>query len=282
MLRLSLLSTRLALLGLLALGALALVCLALGPTLHTGSGDPQPVFGADDDPVIIAAGDIAACGASQTGDEATAALVAGIAGTVLLLGDNVYPNGTASEFANCYNPSWGASKARTLPVPGNHEYNTAGASGYYGYFGAAAGDPSKGYYSYDLGTWHLIALNSECAQIGGCGIGSPQETWLQADLAANQLGTSLPTGTSRASAPARTKAPCRRSGATSTPTAQTLSSPATLTCTNASHRWTRPASPTRRTASASSSSAPAATATSAMRPSPTWRCRTPTRSASSN
>src|SRR3990172_3808005 len=69
------------------------------------------------------------------------------------------PNGTASEFTNCYNPSWGASKARTLPVPGNHKYNTAGASGYFGYFGAAAGDPSKGYYSYDLGTWHIIALN---------------------------------------------------------------------------------------------------------------------------
>lgn len=180
MLRLSLLSTRLALPGLLALGALVLVCLAPGPSRHTsppaaGSGDPQPVVGADD-PVIIAAGDIAACGASHTGDEATAALVAGIAGTVLPLGDNVYPDGTSGQFTDCYDPSWGASKARTRPVPGNHDYNTAGASGYFGYFGAAAGDPSKGYYSYDLGTWHLIALNSECAEIGGCDTGSPQET----------------------------------------------------------------------------------------------------------
>ena len=186
---------RIVMLILLALGALVIVCLAPGPSPHTsptaaGTGDPQPVVGADD-PVIIAAGDIAACGASHTGDEATAALLAGIAGTVLPLGDNAYPDGTSGQFADCYDPSWGASKARTRPVPGNHDYHTAGASGYFGYFGAAAGDPSKGYYSFDLGTWHLIALNSECAEIGGCDTGSPQETWLKADLAASQTGNIL-------------------------------------------------------------------------------------------
>src|SRR3990170_2852459 len=136
-------------------------------------------------------GDSDVAGAGQTGDEATAALLAGIAGTVITLGDNVYPNGAASEFTNCYNPSWGSHKARTRPASGNHDYNTAGAVGYYGYFGTAAGDPTKGYYSFDLGTWHLIALNSECAQVGGCGAGSAQETWLRADLAANQLDNIL-------------------------------------------------------------------------------------------
>jgi hypothetical protein len=98
----------------------------------------------------------------------------------------VYPNGTATEFTNCYNPTWGRHKARTRPVPGNHEYLTANASGYYGYFGSAAGDPAKGYYSFDLANnWHAIALNSECAAVGGCGTGSAQATWLANDLAAN-------------------------------------------------------------------------------------------------
>jgi len=135
------------------------------------------------DPVFVGAGDIAKC--SSTGDEATANLLDTIPGTVYTLGDNVYQDGTASEFANCYNPSWGRHKARTKPSAGNHEYKTAGASGYFNYFGAAAGDPTKGYYSYDLGTWHIIVLNSECAAIGGCGAGSPQEQWLRADLGAN-------------------------------------------------------------------------------------------------
>src|SRR3990170_8350684 len=176
----------------MALTALALVGLTIGLSPHTGlpatNGGVGRVLGSGD-PVVVAAGDIATCGGS--GDEATAALLDGIPGTVITLGDNVYPDGTATEFADCYDPSWGASKDRTRPVPGNHDYRTLGASGYFNYFGAAAGDPSKGYYSYDLGTWHLIALNSECAQIGGCDAGSPQETWLRADLAANQLGNIL-------------------------------------------------------------------------------------------
>ena len=139
--------------------------------------------------VLVGAGDIASC--SSTGDEATATLLDGIAGTVFTLGDNVYTNGTASEFANCYNPSWGRHKARTKPSAGNHDYNTAGATGYYGYFGPAAGDPAKGYYSYDYGEWHVVVLNSNCAAVGGCGAGSAQETWLRGDLAAHPAACTL-------------------------------------------------------------------------------------------
>jgi len=145
---------------------------------------------ASGDPVLVGAGDIASC--SSTGDEATANLVDGIAGTVFLLGDNAYDNGTATEYANCYDPSWGRFKSRTKPSPGNHEYNTTNATGYYGYFGAAAGDPTKGYYSYDVGNWHIIVLNSnsECGTIS-CAAGSPQELWLRADLQANNQPCTL-------------------------------------------------------------------------------------------
>ncbi len=135
------------------------------------------------DPVLVGAGDIADCGLPS--DEATAALVANIPGTVFTAGDNAYDSGTADEFANCYNPSWGQFKTRTRPAPGNHEYNTPGASGYYGYFGSAAGDPAKGYYSYDYGGWHVIVLNAECGSVGGCGAGSAEDLWLHADLAAH-------------------------------------------------------------------------------------------------
>src|SRR5205823_10800267 len=84
-----------------------------------------------------------------------------IPGTVFALGDNAYPNGSSSDYANCYAPTWGRHKARTRPIPGNHDYVSHDSSGYFGYFGAAAGDPAKGYYSYDLGAWHIIALNSQ-------------------------------------------------------------------------------------------------------------------------
>lgn len=130
------------------------------------------------DPVFVGAGDIASCSRDQ--DEATAKLLDNISGTVFTLGDNVYPDGTSAQFSNCYAPTWGRHKSRTKPVPGNHDYHTFGASGYFNYFGAAA-DPSKGYYSYNLGAWHIIALNSEI----NLGAGSPQEQWLRADLAAN-------------------------------------------------------------------------------------------------
>lgn len=133
--------------------------------------------------VVIAAGDIASC--SSSGDEATGALLDTLAGPILVLGDIAYEAGTTSEFNNCFDPSWGEHKARMKPAPGNHEYSTAGATGYYEYFGSAAGDPAKGYYAFDLGGWRFYALNSNCAAIGGCGAGSVQEMWLRADLAAN-------------------------------------------------------------------------------------------------
>lgn len=148
--------------------------------LPTGSPTQPPQPGSV---VLVGAGDIATC--SQAGAEATAKLLDAIPGTVFTAGDNAYPDGTAAEFANCYGPTWGRHKARTFPTPGNHEYHTSNASGYFGYFGAAAGAPGKGYYSYDLGSWHIIALNSECDQIGGCGAGSPQLAWLKADLQAH-------------------------------------------------------------------------------------------------
>ena len=135
-------------------------------------------------PKLLAAGDVASCG--STGDEATARLLDTLPGPIAALGDLAYTNGTASEFASCYDPSWGRHKARTHPVPGNHEYNTTGAVPYYNYFGAAAGDPSRGYYSYQVGSWHVVALNSNCSAIGGCDENSPQYRWLQAGLTANR------------------------------------------------------------------------------------------------
>ena len=101
---------------------------------------------------------------------------------VLALGDNQYPSGALADFQSMYAESWGAYRDITFPVPGNHEYGTPGARGYYSYFGERAGEPDKGYYSYDLGSWHVVALNSECEHIGGCSDSDPQATWLQQDL----------------------------------------------------------------------------------------------------
>lgn len=129
--------------------------------------------------VLVGAGDIAKC--TLQGDEATADLLDGIAGTVFTAGDNAYEDGTVQEFLDCYDPSWGRHKARTRPSAGNHEYNTAGADGYYGYFGSAAGDPAEGYYSYELGDWHVVVLNSNIARDAT----SPQIAWLTNDLAAS-------------------------------------------------------------------------------------------------
>ena len=133
--------------------------------------------------VLLAAGDIARC--NSTGDEVTASLLDQRFGSVLTLGDNAYGEGSAAQFRDCYDPTWGRHKARTRPTPGNHDYNTPGATGYYDYYGAAAGEPGAGWYSYDLGAWHIIVLNSNCAEIGGCTRTSPQGLWLEADLAAN-------------------------------------------------------------------------------------------------
>lgn len=140
--------------------------------------------------VFVGAGDIADC--SGTADEATALLLDGIPGAVFTIGDNAYPSSSSgAAFMDCYEPSWGQHKARTRPALGDAEYAQAGASGYFAYFGAAAGDPGAGYYSYDVGSWHIIVLNSNCSAIGGCDPGSPQGQWLQADLAAHPTQCSL-------------------------------------------------------------------------------------------
>lgn len=157
---------------------------------RTPTGAPTPPGTPDATAVVlVGAGDIAGC--NSNGDEATAALLDNIGGTVITLGDNTYPLGSAAEFAQCYAPSWGRFKSRTRPAPGNHDYGTRGAAGYFNYFGPAAGDPKKGYYSYDLGAWHLIALNSNCYAVGGCSKGSPQELWLRDDLSRHQTVCTL-------------------------------------------------------------------------------------------
>jgi acid phosphatase type 7 len=136
-----------------------------------------------DSATVVAAGDIASC--TSSGDEATAKLLARIDGAIMALGDNAYPHGSAENYRKCYEPTWGHFKNNTHPVPGNHEYMTKGAEGYFDYFGDAAGNPAEGYYSYDLGAWHVVALNSnQCMGVRGCHVLSPQVRWLKADLAA--------------------------------------------------------------------------------------------------
>lgn len=140
------------------------------------------------DPVLVGAGDIADC--STSGDAATANLLDSIDGTVITLGDNAYPNGSDADYANCYAPTWGRHKARTYPALGNHEYLTAGAAGYFNYFGPGRWASPGGYYSYDVGAWHIVVLNSNCSFVQ-CAAGSAQETWLRADLAAHPATCTL-------------------------------------------------------------------------------------------
>jgi hypothetical protein len=142
----------------------------------------QPSSSPAEDAVLVGAGDIATCG-ELAGAEATAQLIDKVPGTVFAVGDLAYPDGSDEQFADCYGPTWGRFKERTRPAPGNHEYHSNGASGYVRYFGAAAGDPTKGYYSYDLGAWHIVVLNSECQMVGGCDAASHQVQWLRQDLA---------------------------------------------------------------------------------------------------
>jgi acid phosphatase type 7 len=138
---------------------------------------------------LVGAGDIADC-TDLSGAEATAKLLEQIPGTVMAVGDLAYPDGTKENFS-CYDKTWGRVKSRTRPAVGNHEFHSKEAAFYFEYFGAAAGEPKDGYYSYDLGTWHVIVLNSECAAVGGCDAGSRQEKWLRADLAAHPVACTL-------------------------------------------------------------------------------------------
>jgi hypothetical protein len=154
---------------------------------HAKSSAPSPAN--DQSAVLVGAGDIADC-KDISGAEATAKLLDKVPGTVMAVGDLAYPDGSKENF-ECYDKTWGRAKSRTRPAPGNHEFHSAGATPYFDYFGSAAGDPKTGYYSYELGTWHVIVLNSECQDVGGCQAGSPQEKWLRADLAAHPAACTL-------------------------------------------------------------------------------------------
>src|SRR5437879_6689751 len=134
--------------------------------------------------VLVGAGDIASC-KNPEGARATAKLIEQIPGTVFAAGDLAYEKGSAGDFKNCYDPAWGRFKDRTKPALGNHEYADPAASGYFQYWGTQAGPRGKGYYSYELGDWQIVVLNTNCNAkgLGGCGEGSPQETWLKQDLA---------------------------------------------------------------------------------------------------
>ncbi|HEU4641499.1 MAG TPA: PKD domain-containing protein [Gemmatimonadaceae bacterium] len=148
--------------------------------ITVSSAPPPPPPPPPGTPVLVGAGDIAKC-SSHPHSEETAQILDTIPGTVYTIGDNAYPDGSAAQFANCYDPTWGRHKSRTRPTAGNIDYNTTNATPYYNYFGSAAGDPSKGYYSYDVGTWHIIVLNDNIEYKAG----SAQEQWLRADLAAH-------------------------------------------------------------------------------------------------
>jgi hypothetical protein len=173
--------------GIVATCLFGLYC-AGTPTEPTGSPTP-PVLPPTSPPIVpppvtsevfVGAGDIGVCGSAGT--QATARLLDVIGGTVFTAGDNAYLQGTAQEFRDCYDPTWGRQKSRTRPAPGNHEYVSPGAAPYFAYFGALAGPSGLGYYSFDLGAWHAISLNSNVA----VNQGSAQGQWLRADLASSQ------------------------------------------------------------------------------------------------
>jgi hypothetical protein len=132
------------------------------------------------DPVVVAAGDICDSG---PGCKQTSALVSQIEPTrVLTLGDNAYPDGTAANYATYYDPYWGQYKPITSPAPGNHEYHVVGAADYFAYYG----NPPA-YYSFDLGSWHIVSLDGDIP----AGVGSAQETWFRNDLSAHTNACTL-------------------------------------------------------------------------------------------
>jgi len=163
--------------------ALATACLAA--VIACGDSGPRDVRAASlADPVLVGAGDIASCASS--GDEATSTLLDEIPGTVFTVGDNAYRTSSGNPM-NCYNASWGRHKQRTRPVPGNHEYHEGYIDQYFDYFGSAAGEKGKGYYSYNVGRWHIIALNSVISTHWS----DEQGKWLRADLARNRHACTL-------------------------------------------------------------------------------------------
>ncbi len=186
--RMPVLSRRVRLIALAALvlaGVAFLVVLRFAPQTVTDLGplDPPGLPGVPDDAeVVLAVGDIGYC--EGEADEAVAELAADLEGTIALLGDTVYPEGTETQFSECFEPAWGPMRPRIRPAIGNHEYDSPGADPYFEWFGPAAGSPGEGWYSYDLDEWHVVVLNSNCEEVA-CGEGSPQLEWLRADLADN-------------------------------------------------------------------------------------------------
>lgn len=155
----------------------------------------KSVLQSDKGVAVYAAGDIASCknirpeesGAARTAALISAGLVADRDAVVLTLGDSTYPAGRPGEFTDCYAPTWGRFKARTYPSPGNHEYYTPQAAGYYAYFGNTAGPGRRGYYSFNVGSWHVVSLNSNLKPDEH----QAQLAWLQADLAQNKAHCTL-------------------------------------------------------------------------------------------
>jgi len=150
-------------------------------------------FGGDDRraaTVLLAAGDIAEC--DHRADEATARLLAEEpTATIAALGDLAYPHGTAQEFERCFGPSWGRFRDRIRPAAGNHDHATEDAAGYLGYFGVRAGPSGLLRYSYDLGSWHVVVLDSDCWRVGGCDLDDEQARWMRADLRAHRRRCTL-------------------------------------------------------------------------------------------
>jgi acid phosphatase type 7 len=161
--------------------AMVLASMAAVLTATPGVGQPQTV-------TLVGAGDVAGC--DFKADRKTARLVGKIGGTVFTLGDSVYPGATRAQFRKCYDPTWGEYRKRTRPTAGNHDYHTAGATSYFNYFGWRAGRPT-GYYSYDRGDWHIVVLNSNCEEVGGCDWKSDQGRWLRRDLANHRTRCTL-------------------------------------------------------------------------------------------
>jgi hypothetical protein len=157
-------------LGIIAAAAITCSC-GGGPTRP----DPPP-GGGGGTARLTGAGDIADC--DVRGSVQTASLLDNVPGALFAAGDNAYPSGSEANYRQCYDPTWGRHKARTRPVPGNHEYETPGAAAYFAYFGSSAGSPGQGYYSYTLGSWRIIALNSEIDVRAT----SAQVTWLRSEL----------------------------------------------------------------------------------------------------
>jgi hypothetical protein len=181
----------------LPLRALRVVPLLLVAALARCGGDtvtsPTPTFPLQsifpattgETAVLLAAGDVAVCGSTAT--HATGRLLDGLPGTVITLGDNAYPSGSAESFRDCYDPTWGRHKARTRPSPGNHDYEQPGAVPYFNYFGPSAGPTSLGYYRFRLGDWQVYSLNSNVSM----GAGSSQLQWLQRELSVNSSRCTL-------------------------------------------------------------------------------------------